>query len=279
MPLVIEADFGRALKPIVHRDRVVDFNVIIYLQKGGMEIIEDSTAYELVPGSLFFLKAGIHHWGVKPFLEGTSWYYAHFHCAAAEDGREPLSDTNPYRERSTIPLGDHRGILTLPKLLQVPPACGLQKEMERLIQLFKSAHGADLVRLNLLMWEILLHSIELANGNAADMHNGTVAEKVIHFLQQSACKPFAAEELEREVGVSYKYAGTLFKAKTGMTIKEYQLMLRMQKAVKLLCETEWPMAEIAASTGFYDAFYFSKTFRREKGLSPKKFRDAYVPKT
>ena len=66
--------------------------------------------------------------------------------------------------------------------------------------------------------------------------------------------------------------------KTGMTIKEYQLMLRMRKAERLLCETEMSVAEIASETGFYDTFYFSKIFKRKNEISPLKFRNVYVPR-
>lgn len=78
LPLVGEADYGRALRTMIHCDRTAPFHVMIYLLKGGMEIVEDGVCHKLTPGTLFFLKSGVHHWGEKPFLNGSAWYYVHF---------------------------------------------------------------------------------------------------------------------------------------------------------------------------------------------------------
>ena len=56
MPLVGEADYGLSVNPMIHCDRVADFNVMIYLLQGEMEIVEDGISYQLEPGTLFFLK-------------------------------------------------------------------------------------------------------------------------------------------------------------------------------------------------------------------------------
>lgn len=81
----------------------------------------------------------------------------------------------------------------------------------------------------------------------------------------------------KPVGLSYKYAGTLFKEVTGQTIKEYQCTLKLRKAEQLLKETDKSIAEVAQLTGFSDMFYFSKIFHKKKGCSPGEYRKTYVP--
>ena len=63
-----------------------------------------------------------------------------------------------------------------------------------------------------------------------------------------------------------------------MTIKEYQMTLRLREASRLLCETDLSITEIASEAGFYDVFFFSKTFRKEKGITPSEFRKTYTPR-
>ncbi len=278
LPLVGEADFGLALKPVAHTDRTADFNVLIYVLKGGMEIIEDGTVYDLSPGTLYFLKSGVHHWGEKPFKRGTAWYYIHFYSEDPSDDMHPLENTLMFREHKSLTPGEFRFYVTLPKILHLPKGNELENEIEKLIGLFHSSSQTNLIRMNLSLWEILLHCFELGQGKTETSKKDNRTKAVIDFLELNFARNFTANELEEVMGLSYKHIGTLFKDKTGMTIKEYQLMLRIRKAVRLLCETEISVAEIANETGFYDSFYFSKIFKREKGISPLQFRNTYVPK-
>lgn len=278
LPLVSEADFGLALKPAVHCDRIVDFHVLIYILKGGMEIIEDNITFQLHPGTLFLLKSGVHHWGERPFESGTAWYYIHFFSQEPTEKMFPLEDRLMFDERKSLPPQQFNCYVTLPKILQLPVGNELEKQIEKLICQYSSSDQTDLIRMNLSLWEILLHSFDLGQGKSEDTKENNRTKAVIAFLEQNFARNFTANELEDAMGFTYKYIGTLFKNRTGMSIKDYQRMLRIRKAVRLLCETELPIAEIANETGFYDAFYFSKIFKREEGISPLKFRDTYVPK-
>ena len=86
-----------------------------------------------------------------------------------------------------------------------------------------------------------------------------------------------AKEVETICGLSYKYAGTLFKEETGQTIHEYQRMLRVRRAKQLLKETDKPITDIAQLTGFSDVFYFSRVFRAQQGCPPSEYRRTYIP--
>lgn len=278
LPLVGEADFGLSLKPMVHCDRIAEFNVLIYVLKGGMQIVEDGTIYELSPHTLFFLKSGVHHWGEKPFESGTAWYYIHFYNNEPPSNMPQLKNNRIYGGPKYLSPSDFNCYITIPKLLNLPVGNEFEKEIEKLIDLFKSAVATDMIRANVMLWEILLHSFDIAQGKVESSKEDRRTQRVIDFLEQHYCRNFTAEELEKAVGLTYKYIGTLFKLKTGMTIKEYQSMLRIRKAERLLCETEMSVAEIASETGFYDTFYFSKVFKRKNEISPQKFRNVYLPR-
>lgn len=243
-----------------------------------MEIIEDHITYTLTPGTLFFLKNGIHHWGTKPFEQHTAWYYIHFYTAPVTSSMMPLQNTSSYADKKYLAPDDFNCTLVLPKYLQLPLGNGLEQQIKQLVALYHSPHATDLIRTNLALWEVLLHSFELGQGKAEEGLENKRIRLVIDFLEQHFNQNFTPESLSNVLGLSYKHIGTLFKKHTGMTIKEYQLMLRLKYTVKLLCETQLSIAEIAAAAGFYDAFYFSKIFKREKGISPLKFRMTYIPK-
>jgi AraC-like DNA-binding protein len=53
--------------------------------------------------------------------------------------------------------------------------------------------------------------------------------------------------------------------------------LRMLYAADILCHTQEKVASVAARVGYADAFAFSTAFKREMGMSPKRFRRTHGP--
>ena len=134
-------------------------------------------------------------------------------------------------------------------------------------------HG-NIPQASIRLWQIFL---ECAQNAQDDKVNNGYVELVQNYVRQHYREGFTSTQIQEVCGLSYKYAGTLFKEVTGQTIKEYQCTLRLRKAEQLLKETDKPIGEIAQLTGFSDVFYFSKTFRRERGCSPSEYRKTYVP--
>jgi AraC-like DNA-binding protein len=48
--------------------------------------------------------------------------------------------------------------------------------------------------------------------------------------------------------------------------------MRIKRAVELLADSDLNVSESAYSLGFSDPFHFSKTFKKETGLSPAHYR-------
>ena len=56
-----------------------------------------------------------------------------------------------------------------------------------------------------------------------------------------------------------------------MSFKEYIRKQKMNRAVELL-NAGFRVSECAAQLNYYDAFYFSKEFKKYTGLSPLKWK-------
>ena len=48
--------------------------------------------------------------------------------------------------------------------------------------------------------------------------------------------------------------------------------VRLQRAMRLLVESDRTLEQVASAVGYQDAFSFSKAFKRDVGLSPGDFR-------
>ena len=272
MPFVSEADYSVTLAPMIHADRTAPFHVATYLLQGSMEIIEDGIPYRIMPDQVFFLKSGIHHWGNRSFEIGSSWYYAHFYCDAPSSCMEELPRGIYYDERVSLkPSEKDRYFITLPKLINCEEKTQIKRNFEKMIE--AHIHG-NIPQTSIRLWQIFL---ECAQNAQDDKVSNGYAEQIQNYVRQHYIDGFTSAQIQEACGLSYKYAGTLFKEVTGQTIKEYQCTLRLRKAEQLLKETNKSITEIAQLTGFSDVFYFSKIFHRKKGCPPGEYRKTYIP--
>jgi len=59
---------------------------------------------------------------------------------------------------------------------------------------------------------------------------------------------------------------------TGYSTISYVLQLKLNKAKKMLADTDIPVTEVSDACGFYDASYFSRVFKKEFGISPSHYQ-------
>lgn len=75
------------------------------------------------------------------------------------------------------------------------------------------------------------------------------------------------------IGVSGNYFSSVFSQEMQMTFIEYVTKKRMEKAKKLLRQTEKHSGEIAAQVGYKDPHYFSFVFKKTVGCTPREYRN------
>ncbi|MFC0674914.1 AraC family transcriptional regulator [Brachybacterium hainanense] len=92
---------------------------------------------------------------------------------------------------------------------------------------------------------------------------------------------YMADNLERRIGVvqiaeaahlSSRHAARIFAAERGVSIMGRLRTLRLERAARLLLETEEPVAQIARACGYAEVRGFITAFRREHGQPPGAFR-------
>ena len=96
---------------------------------------------------------------------------------------------------------------------------------------------------------------------------------VLDYIETHAAKRPAVAELAARAGMETSYFSVLFRELTGLPPAAYVRRRRLKTAQFLLLNSERTLQEIAAQTGFCDAFHFSRVFKREFGLPPSTFRN------
>lgn len=113
--------------------------------------------------------------------------------------------------------------------------------------------------------------IELHQRSSQDK-NSVVIQKCKDFIKERFVDDMTLETIAQQYHFNASYFSTLFKSHTGMSLTDYIIKVRMDRAEELLKGTGEKISDIARKVGYKEAGYFIRLFRREKGISPKKYR-------
>lgn len=97
-------------------------------------------------------------------------------------------------------------------------------------------------------------------------------DAVLGIIENNYSSSLTIEQLAREEGIDRSHLYRLFKQRTGLSVKDYLIRLRMDRACELLRSTDLTMGAIARSVGYDDALYFSRLFKRKMGMAPSAYR-------
>ena len=79
------------------------------------------------------------------------------------------------------------------------------------------------------------------------------------------------------MGISRSHLFRSFQNYVRKSPKEYLSEYRIKQACHLLKETTLSVSAIAYSVGFANNLYFSKAFKKQKGIGPSEYRKKHVP--
>jgi len=96
--------------------------------------------------------------------------------------------------------------------------------------------------------------------------------KALTLIHSHLAQPYGAPQIATELGFSRAKVDRLFAAAVGRSVGAEILRQRIDKARRLLSETDWPLESIAAETGFCHASYFVKAFKKATGKTPHVWR-------
>ena len=153
--------------------------------------------------------------------------------------------------------------------------------IERIYEKHLTQTGADMLEIKGLTYFLVSHLIRNYTVKHLDdtVYSGYVSRlnrvnEIIKYISSNYDKPLSTKTLADMAHLSEGYFCQIFKEVTGKTAMEYLGCLRIDKAEKLLKKTEMTVTEIAFCCGFDDANYFSRIYKKIKGISPQATRQS-----
>lgn len=126
--------------------------------------------------------------------------------------------------------------------------------------------------LDVTLTEILHHFMDYTFDFSAIKHSDTVY-RIMEYIKSNYSEKISLDQLAAYTYLSKPYISSLFRRETGMTVSAYINQVRIEKSKLLLKQAGIPIVDIASLCGFEDQSYFTKVFKKQLGISPKKYRD------
>jgi transcriptional regulator GlxA family with amidase domain len=154
---------------------------------------------------------------------------------------------------------------------------GATAALDMMLQLIGAHHGQDLARQ--ISGQFLHGGIRAAADDQRRMLLGmgvtnSVVQKAVSLMEAAIEEPVPLSELTQRTGVSQRQLERLCKRYLGATPAQYYVQLRLERARRMLRQTDMSVAEVAIACGFVSLSHFAKVYRRHYGLSPREDRKA-----
>ena len=96
--------------------------------------------------------------------------------------------------------------------------------------------------------------------------------RIVEYLSGHCTERLRLADVSAQFGLSPQYFCSFFKENLGRTLVQHVNFLRIERASRLLRESDLPILEISLSVGFDNVSYFIKRFREVYGCTPTDYR-------
>lgn len=165
-----------------------------------------------------------------------------------------------------------RGVLFAPETIQevAPRIIGLNK-----------LNSFDSILELLSIFQYLAHTpdMQLLSESTFNLdrfdYNSRRIEKVFEFMNANFSKQITLTEVSRVANMPEASFSRFIKNRTGYTFIDSLTEIRLGHVTRMLIDTSYSIAEIAAKCGFNNMANFNRTFKSKKGCTPKEFKADY----
>jgi AraC-like DNA-binding protein len=113
---------------------------------------------------------------------------------------------------------------------------------------------------------------EAAPVEAPDLQSFHNIGRICEFVAENFREDIDSAAIALSADIHPKYAMSVFKKSTGMTLNEYVSLLRLSYAQALLMHEDANVLQVAMDSGFGSLSAFNKCFRKISGMSPSDFK-------
>lgn len=238
-----------------HVERTIDTFEIIYVNSGTLGIFEEDEEYNVEKGEALILFPGRHHGGTRDFGEDLTFYWLHFTI-----------------EEEAVRTGND--MMSLPQLIRLAKPEAFEELFRRFIRRQNLCRN-DKTFLNLVLLELLCELSDSLSPLEVSGQKVFLANQAARYIREHLIEALSASYLADKLDCNPDYLGRVYHAVYGKNLTDAIHEARINKACRLLIETNLTGSEIAYACGYTDVDYFRRIFKKYMGITAKEYRQAY----
>jgi AraC-like DNA-binding protein len=132
----------------------------------------------------------------------------------------------------------------------------------------------------------LLHELSMNIESATPLSSSSFAravnqsdsrrvKKIETYINNNYNKKLRLNDMANLVGMTPVAFSKFFKIRTGKSVMKYIIDMRLGFAARMLVDSTMSVVEISYDCGFNNISNFNRIFKKNKGCSPKEFRNMY----
>ena len=163
------------------------------------------------------------------------------------------------------------------------PETGTLRSLERMVVLMKQLSDSErrygLKCLNNFHASVILSELSaqcrIRRRYDSASSSSQLYNDLVDYINLNICTNLRVSDVADYFGYNEKYLTTLFRQLSGMSIKQFILVRKMERAKAELSETNHSIAQIGYNIGYSDPHNFTSAFKRITGLTPSDYRASY----
>ncbi|WP_028547125.1 AraC family transcriptional regulator [Paenibacillus taiwanensis] len=257
IPFQVEGIYRYARNPgVPHADYTDTLPGFVFPLTGKTQFQFNDTPYILSPGKVV-------HGGAKMKLAHTmfgnmNWEYILVLYRIGDTELEETSFSHQHFELST---GQS------PRLIEL---------IMRLWRVYNQRGGISMFQTEMLFRNVLNEALLCVENRQNSYTSDALFERVSRYIHEYYDQSLTIASLAEQNNVNRNRLAYVFKRHAGMGPAEYLLKYRLHMAQEMLFTSDVSIQQIAQSVGIADPYYFSRVFKKQKGISPTEYREKFI---
>lgn len=248
-----------------------EFSKIVIFMSGDVQYMIEGKTYNLKPWDVLFIeKNEIHKCNVNtniPYERLVIWL------------KSDIESNNKYFKSLTACIKSNKEKNTHLLRLRENTSNTIKHLVPKILKYNNSDDSYDIALRNsfLIQALVVLNKAYLKNNHVdvkSDIFYDKTTEKIMNYINANLQSPLSIEDLSYEFELSKHYLMRKFKKQTGHSIHNYIIQKRLIYALELMKDNSC-MYQVAEESGFNEYSTFVRAFKKNYGLSPKKYFENY----
>jgi len=156
-------------------------------------------------------------------------------------------------------------------MVNVLPESDANYYLENKLQIIHSIQGC-FTKKDVLEWINKFKDMVLIQLEELFTSKSQLVERACEFILKNIDKHLMLQEVANQINISPSYLSALFKKQFNQNFIDYINMKKTERACELIQGGQLRIYEISYMLGFENAYYFTKVFKRNTGMTPTEYQ-------